>query len=115
MSSNGNDETSFDDVPIITYSNRLQKHMFKLTEELALRKTIINEDKRKLRLLIANLPPQAKEQEDIKAIYDYCETDKELSTLQFDKMYSVVSDWIYKNILQDAFKAKPVFKGGGRL
>lgn len=102
------EEGGFDDVPIITYSNRLQKHMFKLTEELALNNTVQLTEKRKLRLIIANLPPEGKEK--LQAIYEKCESEYPSDTKEFDKMYGEVSDWIYKNILQDAFKAKPLYR-----
>lgn len=106
-------EQGFDDSPIITYSNRIQKHMFKLTEELALNNTIEITEKRKLRLLISNLPPAAKEK--LKHIYEKCESQNPLTTTEFDRMYSEVSNWIYDNILQDAFRAKPIYRGRGKL
>jgi hypothetical protein len=99
------EESRFDDSPIITYSNRIQKHMFTLTEQLGAGNLIGHAEKRNLRLLIANLPPEGKEK--LKNIYALCETDEQLTMTAFDRMYGQVSDWIYKNILQDAFKAKP--------
>lgn len=108
------ENASFDDSPIITYSNRIQKHMFILTEELAMIDVIRKAQKVRLRLIIANLPPQAKK--DLASIYEACESEVPVENSSvFHRMYGEVSDWIYKNILQDAFKARPKYSGPGRL
>lgn len=99
-------EEAFDDAPIIQYANRLQKHMFLLTEQLSINNTIEITEKRRLRLLIQNLPPKAKEI--LKDVYDKCMPGNPLTTVEFDEMYGKVSDWIYINILQDAFRARPI-------
>jgi hypothetical protein len=113
LSKEATEDEAFNDSPIITYSNRIQKHMFLLTEELSLNNTVELREKRRLRLIIANLPPEGKEK--LTAIYAKCETQDPITAIEFDKIYSEVSDWIYTNILQDAFRAKPKFKGTGKL
>ena len=76
---------SFDDSPIITYSNRIQKHFFFLTEMLCVNNTVELTEKRKLKLIIANLPPVAKKE--LADITAKLESDKPLDTITFDKMY----------------------------
>ncbi len=107
------DNADFDDVPIVTYSNRIQKHMFKLTEELGEKINVGIAEKRRLRLLIANLPPKAKEV--LQGVYKRCEEQCNMPAVEFDRMYGEVSDWIYENILQDAFRAKPIFGRNGKI
>jgi len=99
-------EQPYNDHPIITYSNRIQKHLLELTRELSYKDTIERTEKRKLKLIIANLPPQAKQQ--LKQITTTLESKQVLDTTTFDQYYSQVSNWIYTNILQDAFKVKPL-------
>ena len=64
------------------------------------------EEKRKLKLIIANLPPQAKEK--LQNITTQLESKQVLTIQNFDTMYGTVSDWIYINILRDAFKIQPL-------
>ncbi|MDR2719569.1 MAG: hypothetical protein LBC03_02035, partial [Nitrososphaerota archaeon] len=75
-------------------------------EELSYTQTITRTEKRKLKLIIANLPPQAKQQ--LQKITTKLESKTIIETTEYDQMYSQVSDWIYNNILQDAFKVKPL-------
>jgi hypothetical protein len=107
------EEDSFDGSPIITYSNRIQKHFFKLTEELTLNNRIEMTERRKLRLIIANLPPEAKLK--LQHVYERCESQDIINTAEFDKMYGEVHNWVYNNILQDAFRIKPRYGGHGKL
>ncbi len=108
------DASNFEDHPIITYSNRIQRHMFDLSSVLANKTAtdmIYAEDKNKLRTIIINLPPEGKKAlEEINTKLDY-----EITKKDFFNMYSQVSDWIYKNLLQDAFRAKPRFGSEGKL
>jgi hypothetical protein len=82
--------------------------MYLLTKELSLNDTIELSEKRQLKLIIFNLPPQAKEK--LSHIIPKLENkETPLTTTEFDKIYSEVSDWIYTNILKDAFKtATPI-------
>jgi hypothetical protein len=107
------DTESYADHPIITYSNRIQRHLYDLTKELCENNTIQLTEKRKLKLVIFNLPPNGKKA--LENITPKLEADVVVNTTEFDKMYSDVSDWIYINILQDAFRAIPLFRAKGKL
>lgn len=103
-------EQEYNDSPLITYSNRIQKHMYLLTEQLSTNATVELQEKRKLKLLIENLPPQAKQRKDISQIITILESNRPLTTLTFDRMYGIVSDWIYDNVLQSAYRVRPLCK-----
>jgi hypothetical protein len=99
-------EQQYNDHPIITYSNRIQKHLLQLTQELGYTQYISQDEKRKLLLIIYNLPPQAKQH--LQHITTQLENNQILNTTEYLNYYSETSDWIYNNILQDAFKVKPL-------
>ena len=96
----------FNDHPLITYSNRIQKHLLNLTHELSNTTQILQPEKRKLLLIIANLPPQAKQT--LKKETQQLEDDKIMTTKEYRKIYGTISDWIYTNILQASFKINPL-------
>lgn len=111
-------ESSFDDAPIITYSNRIQKHLFKLTEFMGNVNMRDTQNKRvaanQLILIIQNLPIEAKEA--LKNVSAKCREDiQNVASLEMFILYGQAHDWIYKNILQDAFKAKPLYKKKAHL
>jgi phage terminase small subunit len=99
-------EQQYNDHPIITYSNRIQKHLLQLTQELGYTQYISQDEKRKLLLIIHNLPPQAKQQ--LQHITTQLENNQTMNTKDYLTSYSQVSDWIYNNILQDAFRIRPL-------
>ncbi len=107
-------QEEFNGPAIVTFSNRVQKHMFILTEILGTDNTISMQEKRKLRLLIFNLPPNTK-----KKLKDVIEKlgpkAATLTTDEYDDMYSRVSDEIYTDVLQEANKGRPRYTKKGHL
>ena len=107
----------FTDHPVITYTNRIQHQMEHISFLLPSSSISYAEKARAIRILIANLPPTAKE--DLEGIYKqlvaYAKNEKLGGAIDLYAIYGEVSDCIYSSILQDAFRAIPLYRGEGTL
>lgn len=118
MSASSEDSYSYADHPLISYSNRIQKQMLIVTTILDNPMTLHSSKARPLRMLIANLPPSAKTA--LKGEWDklvaFEKSEAAIDTpAAFEEIYSIISDWIYANILQDAFRAVPLNRKAGHI
>lgn len=112
------DSYKYNDHPLITYSNRLQKHMLIVTTILDSPNTAHANKATPLRMLIANLPPSGKEALKIqweKLVKFEHNTDAIPSAVEFETIYSEISDYIYDTILQDSFRAIPLNRKPGTM
>lgn len=107
----------FTDHPIVTYTNRVQHEMQRITGLLSSNHVSHAEKARAIRVLIDNLPPTAKEdlREEYVTLVNYSKNELLGSEVDPYKIYGTVSNWIYTNILQDAFRAIPLYRGEGML
>jgi hypothetical protein len=107
----------FTDHPILTYTNRIQHQMEHISFMLASSIISYAEKARAIRILIANLPPTGKEdlQDEFKQLVAYSKNEFLGGKIDLYAIYSSVSDWIYSSILQDAFRAIPLYRGEGTL
>ena len=107
----------FTDHPIITYTNRVQHQMEHISFLLPSNTTSYQEKARAIRMLIANLPPSAKNdlKHEYQQLVEYSKNEYLGGKFDIIEVYSNVSDWIYSCILQDAFRAIPLYRGEGTL
>lgn len=108
----------YNDHPLISYSNRIQKQMLIVTTILESPNTPHVAKATPLRMLIANLPPSGKAalkpQWDKLVEFEHNEIAVRTSA-EFEQIYSAISDWIYTAILQDAFRAIPLNRKPGHM
>ena len=104
----------FKDFPIVTYSNRIQDQMKTATHYISgyyvMGGTGLNQVIPIVRLLVRNLPPTAKKvlKPEMDRLIKYqTDTNQVANIMELEEIYDKISDWIYENILQDAFKFKP--------
>jgi hypothetical protein len=102
-------DAAFNQFPIITYTNRLQRQMDKITFLMS-NTTNINAIVNSLLMLLVNLTPEAKR--DLHPEYDQLiGYERNINTIETFKdaveIYGKVSDWIYNHLLQDALKFRP--------
>lgn len=104
-------EDDINQYPIITYTNRLQRQMEKITTVMNEQSTSLAAFVNSLRMLIANLPPQARTQDlkdDYNKLVQYDHAVGSIrSKVEVEQIYMKVHDWCYKNLFQDAFKFRP--------
>lgn len=107
-------ELAFNDAPIITYTNRLQRRMEFVSGLLSMVENVrypMIVKVAAVRILCMNLPPTAKTdglKNEYNKLMGYSDNEGLIPNEQeLDKIYNTISDWIYKNLLQDAFKFRP--------
>jgi hypothetical protein len=99
--------------PIVTYTNRIQKQLEFVTEALgfySIRGYSLSSVISQLRMIYRNLPPKAKEDLafDYKNLKDYMQNTSAIPTVkEAEEIYDRLHDWLYDNLLQDAFKFRP--------
>lgn len=105
-----NDSTQY---PIVTYTNRIQKQLEFVTSAIgfySIRGYSLSSAIAQTRMIFRNLPPKAKEDlaEDYDKLQKYMQNTSEIPTIMdLEAIYDRLHDWIYDNLLQDAFKFRP--------
>lgn len=108
MAEDSDKSQTLDQIPIITYINRLQKQMFIITELLYNHSNGLDTNllKSSLRGLIDILPPPG--QEELKIAYGQLQSKRYVSTLELEAIFRKTHNWAYNKIFKEAFKARPL-------
>lgn len=96
------------EAPIVTYSNRIQKILERLTFIMS-QTTDTLLTVRPLRMMIRNFPPNGKEymKEELKTLKSFEDNVNTLNAMQVEEIYEKAHDWFYIHVLQDAFRFRP--------
>ncbi len=104
------EEVDLAQFPIITYTNRIQRQMDRITFVMSQYSDHHVHIVAALRMLLANYPPAGKKklEEDYTKLRTY---DRDISTIKnfsdLVDIYDRASNWAYENLFQDAFKFRP--------
>lgn len=99
--------------PIVTYTNRIQQQLEFVTSAISLysmRGYSLQSVIAQTRMIYRNLPPRGKEElaDDYKKLCDYVQNIQSVPTImELELIYDRLHNWIYDNLLQDAFKFRP--------